>query len=309
MSQMPKDHCEEISGLGAQTTNGGQEHPHYADTHYIKALLYWNETANEHDNTKKFLDTVLPEILPEPATEKSFLNVLGVGSGTGKIDLHILSTIQNLRPDLKIYSETIEPSKEEIDLYKASVSNTPELSNVTFTWHNKGVVEYETDAKHNNTAKKFDLIHMVQMLYYVNPLKESLEFFKSLLSPEGRLVIVVLSGESGWIKMFRRNIYPAKQDFNLDLGSDHITDILDALPMRYEIHDIDSFTDVTGLVEGREGSEWLLDVIMDEAEFAKTASPDLKAQVMADLQDPEFTFRKGGKIWLDTRVKGIVARP
>ncbi|XP_068101984.1 histamine N-methyltransferase-like [Hyperolius riggenbachi] len=308
MSLPTKDHCEEKNAHDAETSNGGQEHPFYVDTHYIKALLYWNETANEHDNTKKFFDDVLPEILPEPVTGKSFFNVLGVGSGTGKIDLHILSTIQKLRPDLKIYSETIEPTKEEIDLYKASVSNTPELSNVTFTWHNKSVVEYEADVKQNNTAKKFDLIHMVQMLYYVKPVKETLEFLKSLLSPEGRLVIVVLSGECGWVKMFRNNIYPSNQDFNLDLDSDQTTDILDAIVMRYEIHDIDSFMDVTGLVEGREDSELLLDVIMDEAEFAKTASPDLKAQLMADLQDPEFTFRKDGKIWLDTRVKGIVAR-
>ncbi|XP_068103182.1 histamine N-methyltransferase A-like isoform X2 [Hyperolius riggenbachi] len=209
-----------------------------------------------------------------------------------------------------VYSQIVRiPSHHSMYKIGYNLSRATGLNNVTFSWHSKDVVQYEKDAKLNNNVKKFDLIHMIQMLYYVKPVKETLEFLKSCLSPEGKMVIVVLSGESGWNRMTRKYEWLWREEFNLGLNSEAVTDILEGLSMKYEIHDIDCFFDVTEcLEEGNKAGEMLLDVLTDFARFAETAPPDHKAQVLADIQSPEFSIRKDGKVWFDTRLKGIVAR-
>lgn len=93
----------------------------------------------------------------------------------------------------------------------------------------------------------------------------------------------------------------------MDLCSEDITAILDTIPVRYETHDIDSYFDITEcFVEGSDIGGMLLDAVTEKLHFAETAPADIKAKIMEDLQSPEFSVRRDGKILLDTRVKAIV---
>ncbi|KAM5152628.1 histamine N-methyltransferase-like isoform 1-T2 [Mantella aurantiaca] len=291
------DHNTEPSG----------KHAFADESYYMKALHLSNVLSNEHDNLKHFFNTKLPELISRTTKGKSHLNVLGIGSGAGEMDLHILSTIQKLEPDLRISSETIEPIQKQIDFYKANLSNMPDLKGVTFTWHRKTTAQYEQDAKSDITIKTFDFIHMIQMAYYIKSVKETLEFFISCLSPEGKLIIILITRDCGWHKLLKKHQWLFNEEYSLDLCSEDISDILDTISVKYETYDIDSYIDITEcFVEGSEVGEMLLDVITEKSHFAKTAPIDRKAKIMEDLLSPKLSARKDGKILLDTRIKAIV---
>lgn len=280
----------------------------YSDESYsMKVVNLANVMSNENDNVKLFFNTKLPELVSGTTKEKLQYNVLGIGSGPGEMDLYILSAIQKFRPDLKISSETIEPNHTQIELYKANLSKMPDLRGVTFTWHEKITAQYRQDAKQNNEFKKFDLIHMIQMVYYTTPIKETLEFFISCLSPGGKLIITLITGDCGWSKLYKRHKWLSQEEYCMDLCSEDITGILDTISVRYETHDIDSYFDITEcFVEGSDVGGMLLDAVTEKLHFAETAPADIKAKIMEDLQSPEFSVRRDGKILLDTRIKAIV---
>ncbi|PIO33843.1 hypothetical protein AB205_0118690 [Aquarana catesbeiana] len=244
----------------------------YSDESYsMKVVNLANVMSNENDNVKLFFNTKLPELVSGTTKEKSQYNVLGIGSGP------------------------------------ANLSKMPDLRGVSFTWHEKITAQYRQDAKQNNEFKKFDLIHMIQMVYYTTPIKETLDFFISCLSPGGKLIITLITGDCGWSKLYKRHKWLSQEEYCMDLCSEDITGILDTISVRYETHDIDSYFNITEcFVEGSDVGGMLLDAVTEKLHFAETAPADIKAKIMEDLQSPEFSIRRDGKILLDTRIKAIV---
>uniref|UniRef100_UPI00398F63D3 histamine N-methyltransferase-like n=1 Tax=Pristiophorus japonicus TaxID=55135 RepID=UPI00398F63D3 len=127
---------------------------------YVKTFNLFLDRSTEHMCMQKFIDEKLPDIVASIGKEgSSSLNVLGVGSGSGKIDFEILGKIKSKHPGLSIRNEVVEPNPEQLSSYKEKSQGL----NISFTWNQMSSEEFEKKTKESDEIKKFDFIHMIQM--------------------------------------------------------------------------------------------------------------------------------------------------
>uniref|UniRef100_A0A4W3HP13 Histamine N-methyltransferase n=1 Tax=Callorhinchus milii TaxID=7868 RepID=A0A4W3HP13_CALMI len=235
---------------------------------YVKCFNVFLKSSDEHQVIQKFIQENPANFLFYSIGKRgsSTLNVLGIGSGSGKIDLQMLYNIQSKHPGLSIHNEVVEPSPDQMSSYKALVTEkSQELKDISFTWNQMTSEEYEKQVKQRNECKKFDFIHMIQMLYYVANVAATIKFFRSLLDTNGKLLIIMNS--SGWNSL--------KKTFKSHLpGYDQllfIPNLLDEMRVKYQCYEFFSDLDITEcFMEGNENGELLLEFLTDVKDFSKT---------------------------------------
>ncbi|KAM5151884.1 histamine N-methyltransferase B-like [Mantella aurantiaca] len=166
------------------------------NSRYVESFQLFLQNSTEHQCMQHFIDTKLAPIVSSIGDGKSVINVLGVGSGKGEIDLQMLSKIHDRYPNVSINNNIVEPSPEHLLSYKELVAKTPGLEHITFSWNKMTSTEFEIQVKEEKLDTKYDFIHMIQMLYFVKDVFATLKFFTSLLSTEGKLLIIVVSASS-----------------------------------------------------------------------------------------------------------------
>ncbi|XP_060733033.1 histamine N-methyltransferase-like isoform X2 [Tachysurus vachellii] len=160
---------------------------------YLKAFELFLERSSEHQCMRDFIHNTLPNILCTVGAGKSTLNVMGVGSGGGDIDLEILTQLHTKHPEARVENDVVEPSGDMLYKYKVLVAKTAGLDHITFRFNKMTASEFESDWKQRNIDRKFDFIHMIQMLYYVKDPEATVSFFRSLLHKDGKLLIILVS--------------------------------------------------------------------------------------------------------------------
>ncbi|XP_046701784.1 histamine N-methyltransferase-like [Silurus meridionalis] len=276
---------------------------------YLKSFEVFLERSSQHQCMSKFVCETLSDILNIVGAGKSTLKVLGLGSGTGDIDLEILTQLLAKHPEARVENEVVEPSEHMLYKYKDLVSKTPGLDLITFRWNKMTASEFESDWKQRNTDKlKFDFIHMIQMLYYVKDLEATISFFRSLLHKDGRLLIILASGQSGFSKLwktFRTQL--CKPDITQSLTVWDVKDMLDTKGIPYQSYTLSSQMDITDcFTAGDEKGELLLDFLTEVLEFRKNASPELKAGVLELLKHPECSHEVDGRIIFNNNLEALV---
>ncbi|XP_078084167.1 histamine N-methyltransferase-like isoform X2 [Mustelus asterias] len=222
---------------------------------------------------------------------------------SGQIDLKILGRIQSKHPGLPIHNEVVEPNPEQISSYKELVKEKGQDLNVSFTWNQMRSEEYEKQNKERNESKKFDFIHMIQILYYVESVRDTIKYFHSILDTNGKLLILSVSDGSGWYPFWKRfaSRFPSSSLF-LEV---HKT--LDEMGMTYQIYELPSDIDITDcFIEGSEHGELLLDFLTEVKHFRKTAPADLKDEVFQYLGQPQNSREENGRIIFNNNLHAIV---
>ncbi|XP_038645868.1 histamine N-methyltransferase-like [Scyliorhinus canicula] len=271
---------------------------------YLKSFKLFLERSTEYQCMEKFIDENLPEVVTSIGKKgASCLNVLGVGSGSGEVDMKILSKIQSKHPGLPIHNEVVEPNPHQITKYKDLVKEITQGLNISFTWNQMRSEEYEKQNKERKECRKFDFIHMIQMLYFVQSVPDTIKYFHSLLETNGKLLIIQVAGDSGlhslWNKVGSR--FPTNSGF---LGDQKV---LDEMRVKYQKYELPSDMDITEcFIEGNENGERLLNFLTDVADFRKTAPPDLKAEVLHNLRHPPCSREENGKILFNNNMHFIV---
>ncbi|XP_074550935.1 histamine N-methyltransferase-like [Halichoeres trimaculatus] len=278
------------------------------DSRYQKSFQLFLERSSEHQCMRDFIHNILPDVLDSIGEGKSHLNVIGVGSGAGEIDLEMLSKLHQKYPGVTVDNEVVEPSSQQLHNYKVLVSETAGLEYVNFTWHKMTSSEFELYLKREKRVKKADFIHMIQMLYYVKDPEATISFFQGLLDKNGKLLIILVSGESGWGKLWRtyRNEL-CNTEISQCVTTGDIKSFLDSRGIRYQNYTLPSQMDITECFsEGDEKGELLLDFLTEVLDFSKTASPELKAGVMEILRHPDCSVESSGKIIFNNNLEVIV---
>uniref|UniRef100_UPI00398F6CD3 histamine N-methyltransferase-like isoform X2 n=1 Tax=Pristiophorus japonicus TaxID=55135 RepID=UPI00398F6CD3 len=235
---------------------------------YLKTFNLFLDRSTEHLCMQKFIDENLPDVVASIGKNgSSSLNVLGVGSGS------------------------------------ALVKEKSQSLNISFTWNQMTSEEYEKKAKERNEIKKFDFIHMIQMLYFVESVHDSIKYFHSLLEPNGKLLIIIVSDDGGWHALWKK--FGSRFTGNclfLDVRK-----MLDDVRMKYKIYELSSDLDITEcFIEGNENGELLLDFLTQIINFRKTAPADLKAEVLQYLRQPQCSREENGKIMFNNNMQVIV---
>uniref|UniRef100_A0A671XV34 Histamine N-methyltransferase n=1 Tax=Sparus aurata TaxID=8175 RepID=A0A671XV34_SPAAU len=239
------------------------------DGRYQESFELFLERSSEHQCMRDFIHSLLPDILGSIGNGKSHLNVIGVGSGAGEIDLEMLSQLRLKHPGVTVDNEVVEPSGQQLHNYRVLVSKKPELDWVQFHWNKMTAAEFEAQWKEKKMSKKVDFIHMIQMLYYVKDPGATVSFFQSLLDKNGKLVIILVSGESGWGKLWKTH---RRQLCNTEISqcvtTGDIKSFLDSEGVSYQSYILPSQLDITEcFTVGDEKGELLLDFLTEVLDF------------------------------------------
>ncbi|KAF7709095.1 histamine N-methyltransferase [Silurus meridionalis] len=278
---------------------------------YLKAFELFLERSSEHQSMRDFINSTLPDILTTVGAGKSTLNVMGVGSGSGDIDLEILAQLHAKHPEARVENEVVEPSGDMLYKYKVLVAKTLGLDHITFKFNKMTASEFESDWKQRNTDRKLDFIHMIQMMYYVKDPEATVSFFRSLLHKDGKLLIILVSGQSGWGRLWRTyRAQLCKTDISQCVTTGDIRNFLDAEGIPYQSHTLVSQMDITEcFTAGDEKGELLLDFLTEVLEFSKNASPELNAGVLELLKHPECSREVDGRIIFNNNLEALVLSP
>lgn len=278
------------------------------DSRYQKSFELFLERSSEHQCMRDFIHNLLPDILASIGDGKPRLNVIGVGSGAGEIDLEMLAQLRLKHPGVMVDNEVVEPSAQQLHNYRVLVSQKPELDYITFNWNKMTASEFEQQWKTKKMTKKADFIHMIQMLYYVKDPGATISFFQSLLDKKGKLLIILVSGASGWGKLWRtyRNQL-CNTEISQCVTTGDIKSFLDSKGVSFQNYELPSQMDITEcFTEGDEKGELLLDFLTEVLDFSTTASPALKAGVLELLRHPDCSVESNGKVIFNNNLEVIV---
>lgn len=278
------------------------------DSRYLKSFQLFLERSSEHKCMHDFIHDVLPDILAGIGERQGHLNIMGVGSGAGEIDLEMVSQLRLKHPGVTVDNEVVEPSAQQMHNYKVLVSKTQNLEYINFTWNKMTASEFEEHWRKNNMTKKIDFLHMIQMLYYVKDPGATISFFHSLLNKNGKLLIILVSGNSGWGKLWRT--YRAQlcnEEISQCVTTGDIKSILDSKGLRYHSYELPSQMDITEcFMEDDEKGELLLDFLTEVLDFSGTASPELRAGVLELLRHPDCSRQTDGKVIFNNNLEALV---
>lgn len=278
------------------------------DSRYQKSFQLFLERSTEHQCMRDFIHNLLPDILSSIGDGKSHLNVIGVGSGAGEIDLEMLAKLHLKHPGVTVNNEVVEPSSQQLHNYKILVSKKPDLDYIKFNWNKMTASEFEEHWKAQKMTKKADFIHMIQMLYYVKDPGATINFFRSLLNKNGKLLIILVAGESGWSKLWRTyRDQLCNTEISQCVTTGDIKSFLESNGVSYQSYNLPSQMDITEcFTEGDENGELLLDFLTEVLSFSETASPELKAGVMNLLRQPDCSVESNGKVIFNNNLEVIV---
>uniref|UniRef100_A0A8C6V4H4 Histamine N-methyltransferase n=1 Tax=Neogobius melanostomus TaxID=47308 RepID=A0A8C6V4H4_9GOBI len=280
------------------------------DDRYQKSFKLFLERCSEHQCMRDFFHNTLPDILAgnTVGNRKSQLNVIGVGSGDGSYDLEMLSQLCQKHPGVLVDNEVVEPSSQRLNDYKVMVAQKPDLEHITFTWNKMTDSEFEEQWRQKNITKKADFIHMLHVLYYVKDPGATISFFQSLLDKNGKLLIILASGESG-MGMLNGHLrsHLCNNEISQCATTADIKSLLDARGVPYQSYELQAHVDITEcFTEGDQTGELLLDFLTKVLDFNRTASPELRQAVLRMLRCPQCSVETGGRVLFNNNMGVIV---
>uniref|UniRef100_A0A8C8H2T8 Histamine N-methyltransferase n=1 Tax=Oncorhynchus tshawytscha TaxID=74940 RepID=A0A8C8H2T8_ONCTS len=298
---------------------------------YLKSFQLFLERSSEHKCMQDFIHGILPDILASVGEGKANLNVMGVGSGAGEIDLEMFSQLHLKHPAVTVDNQVVEPSAQQLHLYKGCicviimlfnqlldiphlsvlVSQKPNLDYIKFTWNKMTATEFEKHWRENHLTKKMDFIHMIQMLYYVKDPGATVTFYQSLLDRNGKLLVILVSDESGWGKLWRTfRTQLCNTEISQCVTTGDIKAYLDSKTVSYQSYKLPSQMDITEcFTEGDQRGELLLDFLTEVLDFSSTAPPELKRGVLDLLKTPDCSKEVDGRVIFNNTLEVLVVDP
>ncbi|KAM8857318.1 histamine N-methyltransferase A-like [Synchiropus picturatus] len=273
----------------------------------VLSFQFYLEKSGEHEAILQAVRKILPADFKRMAEGKSSLDVLGVGSGGGELDIQMLNLLQNTCPGVSLSTDIVEGSSGLVDCFKALVKKTPSVQNVPFTWHVVHSEEYVKQEKAKADIKKFDFIHMIQMIYYVNDVEDTLKFYRSALKPNGRIMVIIEAENGGWDTLwntFKKDLWTgAIQEYR---SSKDVVASLKKLGMKFQEHDVPNSFDITECFDPtNETGKRLLNFMTVTDDFQNSFTPEVRAE-MLDVLRERCSTKKDGKIFFKRDLKMIL---
>ncbi|NXH28297.1 HNMTL methyltransferase, partial [Myiagra hebetior] len=279
---------------------------------YVEAFKSFLEHSTEHQCMDEFNKEQMPNIvagLCHCRSHKAQRASVLLGDFLAGVDLKMIRILQAVHPGVFIDNEIVEPNPQHVAAYKELVNQAPDLQNVSFIWHQLTSLEYEQQVKEKGTHKKFDFIHMIQMLYRVEDIPNTIKFFHSCLDHHGKLLIIILSDSSGWASLWKkhRDCLPAT-DSGHYITSSGITEVLRRLGVEHRVYEFPSGWDITEcFIEGDAVGGRMMDFLTGTKNFLGTAPPALRRRLQEALSQPECSSTRDGRVIFSNNLSMIVA--
>uniref|UniRef100_A0A8C8EX04 Histamine N-methyltransferase n=1 Tax=Oncorhynchus tshawytscha TaxID=74940 RepID=A0A8C8EX04_ONCTS len=264
---------------------------------YLKSFQLFLERSSEHKCMQDFIHGILPDILASVGEGKANLNVMGVGSGAGEIDLEMFSQLHLKHPAVTVDNQVVEPSAQQLHLYKVLDQDCTQCS------------------RDFSPLLHTDLLQILQvsglMLYYVKDPGATVTFYQSLLDRNGKLLVILVSDESGWGKLWRTfRTQLCNTEISQCVTTGDIKAYLDSKTVSYQSYKLPSQMDITEcFTEGDQRGELLLDFLTEVLDFSSTAPPELKRGVLDLLKTPDCSKEVDGRVIFNNTLEVLVVDP
>ncbi|XP_071785311.1 histamine N-methyltransferase-like [Asterias amurensis] len=264
--------------------------------HYVKAFQVYASLSAKFRVLANWGYNNFPkevvEQLPFKLKGNEELRVLGVGSGSGEMDSKMLSMLLQKYP--RITNRVVEPAVDQIVQYKALVqSKGHELQGVNFDWRQQTLDQYR---EADRDGAKFHFINAVHSMYYAEDVDSSLMYLYDLLEPGGKLLIITISDDSGFWRLW--NHFPGYQDHLMHfISSADVRSSLDRRNISYTQSHQKSRVEITKcLDETSEDGNLLVDFLIHIVKFKETASDAQYKEVMEYMLSGECSEKDGDEV-------------
>ncbi|XP_074515854.1 histamine N-methyltransferase A-like [Sebastes fasciatus] len=265
------------------------------------------EQSEQHKIILQCLHNILPAEFKRIGAGKSSLDVLGVGSGGGGLDAEMIALLQSTFPAVPITADVVEGSSQLIDNFKALVAKTINLQKIPFAWHFMTSDDYMREVKAKGDMKRFDFIHMVHMIYYVDNLADTIKFYHSLLKNNGRLMIITAASNAGsdilW-KTYKKEL--CINDIKDYHSSREVISCLKSQGLKYDEHVISKTFDISECFNpSSQTGEHLLSFFTAKDHFYQSFTPEIRAG-MLDLLRNKCSTEKDGRVFFNINSSCII---
>lgn len=221
----------------------------------------------------------------------------------GKRDVDIL---QNIKEELqtsdqgrhmKIFNRTIEPNEHSCDLYKAAIESLPNTLNddpTEFEICQQTFQEYKERQQRKEVSVKFDMVHFIHSIYYVDIEQTLIYCFEKELREKGVFVCIV--EELDFTTMIMQiQWYRKDSESKKNATTEKMIKIAQDNGWKHEIYTQKYLIDVTDVFDEKstEGN-LLLDFFTHTVNFRETADQQKVEETLALIKDN--TIVKDGKL-------------
>ena len=234
--------------------------------------------------------------------DRTSFNILSVGSGTGDIDLEILKIVKDELQrsqacrQMKIFNRAIEVNKYPCDLYKAAIENLNDQQ-VDFDLRHQSFEEYAKEF--TKEQPKFDLIHFIHSIYYVDIEAVLKHCIENELQDNGCLVIMV-ERSADLISVIEKQLFPDghgnpdEKNSESAEPAEKMLEIVEKYGWNYEVCTQEFSIDVTEIFDPQstEGN-LLLDFVTHTKNYRGTADKKLLQETLVLIED--LSTLKDGK--------------
>ena len=265
--------------------------------HYYKSLDVLKKKSDQFVQNIGTLRSHMVSAIQRLPQHRSCLNILSVGSGTGKEDVEILKIVKEElqrtqgRDQTMIYNRAIELNEYACDLYKASVKMLND-QHIAVDVRCQGFEEYkERGAKEPEERTRFDVIHFTHSIYYLD-IKESLSHcIENELNANGSLFVMV-GGPDLICLVLDKQRFPdwyGKSNGSVPESYNAVEKILKFVEeggWKHEVFSHEYPIDVTDVFdpESTEGN-LLLDFLTHSKNFRGTADEEVVNETLALIKD------------------------
>lgn len=269
--------------------------------YYYKSLDAMKNKTSEFFKNVEIMRDHMPSMIQKllhSVQDRTSFNILSVGSGTGDIDLEILKIVKDELQrsqgchQMKIFNRAIEINKYPCDLYKAAIKNFNDQQ-ADFDLRNQSFEEYAEESTLEQL--KFDVIHFIHSIYYVDIEAVLKHCIENELQDNGRLVFIV-TRSSPMSSVLEKQWHGTSDEKNPgSFGiAEKMFEIAEKYGWKHEIYTHEYSIDVTEIFDPQstEGN-LLLDFITHTENYRGTADKKLLQETLALIED--LSTLKDGK--------------
>ena len=269
--------------------------------YYYKSLDAMKNKTSEFFKNVEIMRDHMPSMIQKllhSVQDRTSFNILSVGSGTGDMDLEILKIVKDELQrsqgchQMKIFNRAIEINKYPCDLYKAAIKNFNDQQAV-FDLRNQSFEEYAEESTLEQL--KFDVIHFIHSIYYVDIEAVLKHCIENELQDNGRLVFIV-TRSSPMSSVLEKQWHGTSDEKNPgSFGiAEKMFEIAEKYGWKHEIYTHEYSIDVTEIFDPQstEGN-LLLDFITHTENYRGTADKKLLQETLALIED--LSTLKDGK--------------
>ena len=207
---------------------------------------------------------------------------------------------------MKIFNRAIEPNEYSCGLYKAAIENLPsplndhqtefEICHQTFEGYKEGQQCQEVG------SVKFDMVHFIHSIYYVDIEQTLIHCFEKELSEKG-VFVGLFEGQDliYWVTLKQNSQWHGRNEHSENFGTaEEIIKIAENNGWKHEIYSQEYSIDVSDVFDEKstEGN-LLLDFLTLTVNFRETADKQLVEETLALIK--ELTTVKDGKRFGDKK--------